>query len=161
MVQIPVHCAGQRNEPPKSVPRPKGEQREAIAALSPPLEPPGVRAGFNGLRVSPKTRLLVWMSVANSGQFVLPRSMAPAALRRATAVASRCGTACSKIRLPQVVRTPAVAIVSLTVNGMPYRAWELLDLKSRSRRCAVALASSAQSVTIALSRGLTSLMRVR
>jgi len=59
--------------------------------------------------------------------------------------------ACSKIRLPQVVLTPAVAIVSLTVKGIPYRAWELFDLKSRSRRCAVALASSAHSVTIALS----------
>jgi hypothetical protein len=32
---------------------------EAMAADEPPLEPPGVRSGFQGFRVTPKRRFLV------------------------------------------------------------------------------------------------------
>ena len=38
--QIPEKCAGVRMEPPPSLPTPPMEQPEAIAAASPPLEPP-------------------------------------------------------------------------------------------------------------------------
>ena len=41
--QIPLKCAGTRIEPPPSLPIPPAEQHAAIAAASPPLEPPGVR----------------------------------------------------------------------------------------------------------------------
>ena len=34
---------------------PSGESPVAMAAASPPLEPPAVRSGFHGFRVSPKT----------------------------------------------------------------------------------------------------------
>src|SRR5205814_1165620 len=51
--KIPVQCAGHRTDPPKSVPRPRGEQCAAIAAASPPLEPPGV-TGPTGFLVAPQ-----------------------------------------------------------------------------------------------------------
>src|SRR5438093_9179234 len=51
--QIPLKCAGTRMEPPPSLPTPPAEQPEAIAAASPPLDPPGVRAKAQGLLVRP------------------------------------------------------------------------------------------------------------
>ena len=38
--QMPEKCAGVRIEPPPSLPTPPMQQPEAIAAASPPLEPP-------------------------------------------------------------------------------------------------------------------------
>src|SRR5215467_15517355 len=40
--QMPQKCAGTRMEPPPSLPMPPAEQPDAIAAASPPLEPPEV-----------------------------------------------------------------------------------------------------------------------
>jgi hypothetical protein len=54
----------------------------ARATADPPLEPPEVRARFHGFRVAPNTALVVFGPKANSGVFVLPRMMAPAAFRR-------------------------------------------------------------------------------
>src|SRR6185312_1943686 len=51
--QIPVKCAGTRMEPPPSLPTPPAEQPEAIAAASPPLEPPAVLLTSQGLLVAP------------------------------------------------------------------------------------------------------------
>ena len=51
--QMPLKCAGTRIEPPPSLPIPPAEQHAAIAAASPPLEPPGVRSGSHGLFVLP------------------------------------------------------------------------------------------------------------
>ena len=56
----------------------------AIAALDPPLEPPGVFARFHGLRVGPYRRLVVFAVEPKSGVFVLPTTMAPAARSRST-----------------------------------------------------------------------------
>ena len=50
---IPVKCAGTRIEPPPSLPTPPAEQQAAIAAASPPLEPPAVRDRSHGLLVRP------------------------------------------------------------------------------------------------------------
>jgi hypothetical protein len=50
---------------------------------------------------------------------VLPRITTPAARNRSTVVASYGGTKCSSIFDPQVVRTPAVHITSLTATGAP------------------------------------------
>src|SRR5438094_6946163 len=41
--QIPVKCAGTRIDPPPSLPTPPADKPAAIAAASPPLDPPGVR----------------------------------------------------------------------------------------------------------------------
>ena len=40
---IPQKCDGTRIDPERSLPIPAGERHAAIAAASPPLEPPGVR----------------------------------------------------------------------------------------------------------------------
>src|SRR5579864_1769905 len=51
--QIPQKCAGTRIEPPPSLPTPPAEHPEAIAAASPPLDPPAVREKSQGLLVRP------------------------------------------------------------------------------------------------------------
>ena len=88
----PVQDAGQRIEPPPSVPIASGAMPAASAALAPPLEPPGVRSRFQGLRVTPCSGLSVSTLWANSGRLVVPIGIAPAAFTRAVTVASRSGT---------------------------------------------------------------------
>ena len=68
-----------RMEPPPSVPMASGPRPAATAALAPPLEPPGVRSRFHGLRVTPKRRLCVAPIQPIVGVFVLPSWIAPAA----------------------------------------------------------------------------------
>ena len=46
---MPQKWAGTRMEPPPSLPTPPGEHPLAMAAASPPEEPPGVRSTFQGL----------------------------------------------------------------------------------------------------------------
>ena len=81
-----------RMEPPPSVPTASGPRPAATAAPAPPLEPPGVRAGFHGLRVMPKSGLSVTALWPNSGVVVLPTMMAPAPLSRSTQTESSSGT---------------------------------------------------------------------
>ena len=50
----PQNAAGIRIEPPASVPSATGPTPLATAAAPPPLEPPGVKLGSQGLRVTPK-----------------------------------------------------------------------------------------------------------
>ena len=73
-----------RIEPPPSVPMASGPRPAATAALAPPLEPPGVRSRFHGLRVTPKSRLWVAPIQPMVGVFVLPSWIAPAASIRST-----------------------------------------------------------------------------
>ncbi len=80
-----------RMEPPPSEPVARGTMPEAMAADVPPLEPPGVRSGFQGLRVIPNSRFLVNAVYPNSGALVLPSRMAPAFFRRSTCTESRSG----------------------------------------------------------------------
>ncbi len=63
----------------------------AMAAADPPLDPPGVRSGFHGLRLTPKTRFFVRPVKPNSGVLVLPTMIAPAAFNRATCTESAQG----------------------------------------------------------------------
>jgi hypothetical protein len=51
--QMPLKWAGTRIEPPPSLPTPPADMPAAIAAASPPLEPPGVRSRSHGLLVRP------------------------------------------------------------------------------------------------------------
>ena len=50
---MPQKCAGMRRLPPMSVPRPSGDMPDAMAAASPPDDPPGVWERRKGLFVSP------------------------------------------------------------------------------------------------------------
>src|SRR5215467_5615454 len=116
---MPVSAAGPRTEIERSEPSPIGDIPAAIAADSPPLEPPGVRSRFQGLLVRPVTRLSVSHQAENSGRLVFASGIAPAPLKRATVVASRLGTFPANSRDPRCVSTPAVSIASLIVNGTP------------------------------------------
>ena len=71
-----------------SEPSAAGAMRAATAAAEPPLDPPGTRAGSQGLRLGPRTECSVVDPIANSSQFVLPTTTAPAAVSRSTTVAS-------------------------------------------------------------------------
>src|SRR5688572_10975171 len=87
--------------------------RAATAAADPDEEPPGVWAGFHGLRVGPASRK------ANSVVWVLPRITAPAARSRATEVASVDGRECANGREPAVVGMPWTWKMSFTPIGTP------------------------------------------
>ena len=67
-----------RIEPAPSVAWPAAARPAATAAPLPPLEPPGVRSGFHGLRVTPQLGDSVAPMIASSGRLVLPRITAPA-----------------------------------------------------------------------------------
>src|ERR1700688_1638608 len=95
---IPVRAAGPRTEIARSLPMPIGERPAAIAADSPPLEPPGVRSRFQGFLDNPVTRLSVSCQAENSGRFVFANGIAPAALKRVTTVASFVGIFPTKLR---------------------------------------------------------------
>src|SRR5580658_5854247 len=113
----PVQEAGHLIEPPPSVPTAKGATPAARAALAPPLEPPGERSRFHGLRVVPKAGLSVTTLWANSGRFVLPMMIAPASRMRWTTVASTGGTASRKAAEPLAIGSPPMATLSLMVIG--------------------------------------------
>src|SRR5579863_9844364 len=90
--QIPQKCAGTRTDPPPSLPTPPIEQPAAIAAASPPLDPPADRATSHGLLVFPLNKLSVSYAIRYSGVFVVPKIIAPAAFSRATSTASALAT---------------------------------------------------------------------
>src|SRR2546425_5026487 len=102
----PQNAAGMRIEPPPSVPSATGPQPLATATAAPPLEPPDVSAGFHGFFVTPKRGFSVMALWPNSDVLVFPRTMAPAALRRATAVAFSAGAWSAENRRPAVVWGP-------------------------------------------------------
>ena len=118
--KMPVNAAGMRIEPPPSVPTCKAPMPSAQAAAAPPLEPPGVRARSQGLRVMPVSALSVTPFQPNSGVVVLPISTAPCSRSRAVAGASSCqGWSLAIARLPRKVGQPRVRIRSLMVVGTP------------------------------------------
>src|SRR5436853_7941053 len=95
-----------RIEPPPSVPMWSGPSPAAAAAEAPPLEPPGVRSRFHGLRVTPKTRLWVAPIQPNVGVLVLPSVMPPADFIRWTIGASWAGTLSRDNGVRNVVHVP-------------------------------------------------------
>jgi hypothetical protein len=72
--------AGMRIDPPPSLACAMGTMPAATAAAAPPEEPPGVRARFQGLRVSPVNVVSVEAASPISGVVVLPKITAPACL---------------------------------------------------------------------------------
>src|SRR5690348_6184424 len=80
----PQQAAGIRSEPPPSEPVAQGTIPEATAPAEPPEDPPGVRSGFHGLRVTPLASVAVHGKIISSGTLVIPIGIAPAARRRRT-----------------------------------------------------------------------------
>ena len=80
----PQFDAGIRIEPAPSDAVAAAHSPAATAAALPPLDPPGLRSVFHGLRVIPKAGPSVSPMIASSGVFVLPMTIAPAARRRRT-----------------------------------------------------------------------------
>ena len=115
---MPLKCAGTRIDPPPSLPTPPADRPAAMAAASPPLDPPGVRSSAHGLLVRPYSALSVSHAISCSATLVTPRTMAPAARRRATSVAS------ASPRTPARNREPVS-------KGMPATEMELLMLMGR------------------------------
>ena len=117
---MPQNAAGMRTLPAPSVPTESGPMPEATAAAVPPDDPPGVLAGFHGLRVMPVSGELVSALQPNSGVVVLPRITAPASRRRAVAGASTShGPAGSTVREPRSVGQPAARMRSFADTGTP------------------------------------------
>ena len=117
---MPQKLAGIRIEPPPSVPSASGPMPDATAAAAPPLDPPVVRAGSHGLRVTPVSGLSVTPFQPNSGVVVFPSSTARCSRSRATAGASTVhGPASSMVSEPRSVGQPLVSSRSLTETGTP------------------------------------------
>ncbi|MDW3217235.1 MAG: hypothetical protein R8F63_01370 [Acidimicrobiales bacterium] len=83
----PLRAAGMRIDPAPSLADAAPTSPAATAAPEPPLEPPGVRPRFHGLRVSPVAGDSVNPQIASSGRFVIPMVIAPASSRRWTCTA--------------------------------------------------------------------------
>src|SRR3954452_10270706 len=117
---VPVKAAGIRTDPPPSVPTDQAPMPSATAAADPPLEPPGVVARSQGLRVTLYLNESVTPFQENSGVVVLPRMTAPASRSRATDGASSSHGPASSINvLPRSVGQPRVHNASLIDVGTP------------------------------------------
>ena len=159
---MPQQWAGLRSEPPMSLPRPTGVMPVASAEASPPLDPPAVRSGFHGFRVSPRSELSVWTRRPKSGRLVRPIGMAPAARMRSTMGESVEATASASAGTPWVVAEPSTSMFSLIVKGTPWNTPEGSPAARRSSaRRAAASADSASTTVTAFSAGFTASMRSR
>src|SRR5690242_21862246 len=114
---MPQYAAGIRTEPPVSVPRASAHAPAATSAADPPEDPPEVREGSRGLRVSPTSGCA--NPAAYSRHWVVANTSAPASRRRRTRTASAAAGRGSLAGLPQPVGTPATAMMSLTPTGRP------------------------------------------
>ncbi len=107
MPTSPQHAAGSRIEPPVSEPSAPKTARAATAAPGPLDEPPGMCAGFHGLRTSPVISLWPVVPSANSTMLSWATSSAPAASSRASTLAVWSGTKSARMREPQAAGRPA------------------------------------------------------
>src|SRR5678815_698586 len=73
---------GLRRDQPMSLPSTIGAIPHASETAPPPVLPPHVLVVSQGLRVGPNTLLKVWDPKPNSGTFVFPITIAPAAFSR-------------------------------------------------------------------------------
>ncbi|PNE30643.1 hypothetical protein AF335_27965 [Streptomyces eurocidicus] len=153
-----VQAAGMRSEPAPSEPSAAGTTPAATAAAAPPEEPPGVCAGFHGLRVTPKAGPSVKGNWPNSGVLVLPTITAPAARSRRTASLSAVFGGKSPA-LPKAVGQPAMSMSSLTATGTPSSGSRSPAASRRSAASASSAAASARTHRKALSRGWVASIR--
>src|ERR1051326_535929 len=147
---MPQQCAGTRIDPPISVPSSNAVNPQATAAAGPPEDPPGTRSTDQGLFVVPNRLLNVWTSPDQRGTLVLPKTIAPALLRRPTDGASCAGTCSASSVAPPVERTPATSMASLIVIGSPCSGPSHSPrVAASSARAAAAYARSRSSVMTA------------
>jgi len=99
------------------VPRASSQAPAATSAADPPEDPPEVRAGSLGLRVSPTSG---WANpAAYSRHWLVAKTSAPAARSRVTTAASAPAGSGLLAGLPHLVGTPATSMMSLTATGRP------------------------------------------
>src|SRR6266516_4826605 len=106
-----------RIDPPPSLPVQIGIIPDATAAAEPPDDPPGVRSGFQGLRVVPCRNERVQLVEPNSGDVVRPTNTAPAARNRSTSVQSRVAMSSANTFDACVSGQPATCASSFTPIG--------------------------------------------
>src|SRR5690554_4828292 len=117
---MPQKAAGMRIEPPASVPSARGAIPSATATALPPLEPPAVLAGFQGLLVTPSMGLSVTPFQPSSGVVVLPIGTNPWRARAATEGAALFNVVSgSTVCEPRRVGHQGVRKTSLTPTGTP------------------------------------------
>jgi hypothetical protein len=132
----------------------------ATAAAAPPEEPPGVFAGFHGLRVMPVSGLSVTPFQPNSGVVVLPRSTAPCSRRRAvTGASSFHGPFGSTVFEPRSVGQSLVRMMSLIDTGTPSSRPLGAPASQRDSDCLAVSRISSETRLKALSCGLRSSIR--
>ena len=137
-----------------------GPCRQATAAAAPPEEPPGVFAGFHGLRVMPVSGLSVTPFQPNSGVVVLPSSTAPCSRSRAVAGASSFhGPFGSTVFEPRSVGQPRVRMMSLIDTGTPSSRPCGCPLHQRASEAFASSSAWSETRLKALSRGLSASMR--
>src|SRR6516164_5994213 len=119
----PHQDAGNRTEPPVSVPIAQGAKPAATATPEPLLDPPGVCAvlGFQGFHGVPRYWLVPQPPIANSTVCVLPITISPAAIRRRASVAVQRDCRFLHTSEPPVVTLPSISIRSLSAIGIPCR----------------------------------------
>ncbi len=148
---------GIRIDPPPSEPVAHGTMPDATAAAEPPDDPPGVRVGSHGLRVTPFAALAVQGKIISSGTFVIPIGIAPAARSLRTTSPSAVSGGRYE-RDPRVTDWPATGMSSLIATGTPASG----PSASTDDICsAVASASSAITTRNAFSLGPIASIRAR
>src|ERR1043166_3503013 len=146
-------------DPPVSEPNESGVRRAATATAEPPLDPPGTRSVAQGFLAGPNAEFSFEDPIANSSQFVLPITMAPALSMRSITVALYGGTNVSRIREDAVVFSPRVQMLSLTAMGTPASGADANCDRCASMCAARARARSASTVLKAFSVGFAAWMR--
>ena len=144
-----------------SLPKPKGLIPVAIEAASPPLEPPGVNALFQGLNVLPLNGLSVSRRMPISGKLVLPIGIAPAPSMRSTMGAFLGGIDSAKRGTPLVVGVPIKSMFSFIVKGTPWKGLFLSSSPAESASSASLRADSSKVRVIALMPGFTSFILLK
>ena len=150
----PQAAAGPRTLPPPSEVVARGTSPAASAAALPPLDPPLDLSVFHGLRVAPNTLFTVVAVAPNSGEFVRPRMIAPAASSRSTTTSDTSSAGPSAYRvLPAVVTRPFTRAMSFTRKGRPasgpVRGWFRAAVSASSAyRATTAFSSPAASMRL-------------
>src|SRR5262249_5789276 len=143
----PVKLHGRRIEPPPSVPIASGVIPAATEAAAPALEPPGVFAGFHGLRVMPVSGQSPTALQPNSLVVVLPIRIAPACRMRSTAGASAGATVAALGREAEQNSQPPAAPTCLGEHRPPRRGFH-----GAPRLAAAAAARAAASACLSMIR---------